>query len=258
MLLLADQAATYKGRPLLSAPRTDPYVRLSRIRLPPWMFDGKPLGRPRMKNFGFGQPVIGEFPSPPPCSLVSLAASFERAPPEFNHLASERRERRQVCRHGVIGEETPDHLLKPLSLLGYGIVSSPAQLRLDLAEFCPAAVTPGLPFELENAPAGFAADQCKAQEIEGLRLTETALFAVVHRVAAELDQPGLLRVERQRELRKPSPHHLEKPMRIGLALEPDHQIIRIARDDHGAGGFPPPAVGPKIEDIVQVNVGEQR
>src|SRR4051794_30847196 len=49
--------------------------------------------------------------------------------------ASERHERRQVCRHGVIGEETPDHLLKPLPLLGYRIVSSPAQFLLDLSEF---------------------------------------------------------------------------------------------------------------------------
>ena len=46
-------------------------------------------------------------------------------------------------------------------------------------------------------------------------------------------------------------------MRIGLALEPDHQIIRIARDNHGAGGLPPsPAGSPKIEDVVQVNVGK--
>jgi hypothetical protein len=28
--------------------RTKPYVRLSRIRLPPWVFDGEALIRPRM------------------------------------------------------------------------------------------------------------------------------------------------------------------------------------------------------------------
>src|SRR3954468_16831240 len=81
---------------------------------------------PRVQDFRFGQPGIGDFPYPLPCGLISLAASFERAPPDFNHMASERHERREVCRHGVVGEETPDHLLKPLPLLGYGIVSSPA------------------------------------------------------------------------------------------------------------------------------------
>ena len=46
-------------------------------------------------------------------------------------------------------------------------------------------------------------------------------------------------------------------MRIGLALESDHQIISITRDNHGASGLPPsPAGGPEIEDIVQVNVGK--
>jgi hypothetical protein len=97
-----------------------------RIRLPPWMFDGKPFGWPRVQDFGFGQPIISDFSCLLPCGLISLAASFERTPPDFNHTVSERHERRQVCRHGVIGEETSDHLLKPLPLLGYGIVSSPA------------------------------------------------------------------------------------------------------------------------------------
>src|ERR1700688_4045939 len=35
MCSFAEQFATYKGRGLLLAPRTDPYVQLSRIRLPP-------------------------------------------------------------------------------------------------------------------------------------------------------------------------------------------------------------------------------
>src|SRR3954462_10149254 len=89
-------------------------------------FDGKPFGWPRVKAFGFGQPIISDFSCLLPCGLISLAASFERTPPDLNHTVSERHERRQVCRHGVIGEETSDHLLKPLPLLGYGIVSSPA------------------------------------------------------------------------------------------------------------------------------------
>jgi len=132
------------------------------------MFDGKPFGWPRVQDFGFGQPGIGDFPYPLPCGLVSLATSFKRAPPDFRHTASECHERRQVCRHGVIGEETPDHLLKPLSLLRYGTVPSPVQLLPDFLELCTAAVAPGLPFELENPLAGSAADQREPQEVEGL------------------------------------------------------------------------------------------
>jgi hypothetical protein len=37
-------------------------------------------------------------------------------------------------------------------------VSSLAQLLLDFPKFRTAAVAPGLPFKLENSPAGFAAE----------------------------------------------------------------------------------------------------
>src|SRR5689334_5876719 len=151
------------------------------------MCAGHPFGWARLEDFRSGQPGMDELPDPLPCGLVSLAASFERAPPDCDQTASECHQRREVCRHGVVGEETPDHLLKPLPLLGYGIVSSPVQLLLDLSEFCLAAVAPGLPLELESPLASLAADQCKSQEMEGFRLTETALLAIVHRIAAEFD-----------------------------------------------------------------------
>jgi len=236
--------ATYKERPLLSAPRTDPYVQLARIRLPPSMFDGEPIFWPRMKDSGFGQPVVRDFPCPFQRGFVSLATLFKRMPPEFDHTASEHHEGQNICWHRVIGKEASDHLLQPLALLGYGVVSSPAQFLPDLFELCSHTVTPGLPFKLEDSPARFAADERKAQKGEGLRLAEATLLAVVHRIATELNQAGLLRVKRQRKLLKPLPHHCKKPMCIGLALETDHQIIRVARYDHGARGFAPTSKTP--------------
>src|SRR6202022_4941577 len=125
-------------------------------------------------DFRFGQPVIGDFPCPPPCGFVSLAASFKRSPPDFSHTASERHECRHVCRHGVIGEETPDHLLKPLPLLGYGIMSSPAQLLLDFLEPRTAAVAPGCRRKIEMSPGAQSRDDTPvgdgAEERAGLHL----------------------------------------------------------------------------------------
>jgi hypothetical protein len=41
-------------------------------------------------------------------------------------------------------------------------------------------------------------------------------------------------------------------------LKAYHDVIRIPQDDHIAFGFPPsPPLGPEIEDVVQVHVGEQ-
>ncbi len=48
-------------------------------------------------------------------------------------------------------------------------------------------------------------------------------------------------------------------MGIGLVLEADHDVIGVAQDDHVAGRLPPsPAVGPQVEDVMQVDVGKQR
>ena len=52
-----------------------------------------------------------------------------------------------------------------------------------------------LPLEQEVALTGFAADEGKAQEVEGLRFAEPALRASGRRVAAELDQAGLVRMQ---------------------------------------------------------------
>jgi hypothetical protein len=42
-------------------------------------------------------------------------------------------------------------------------------------------------------------------------------------------------------------------------LEADSQIIGVSHDDHVAGGFAPsPALGPDIEAVVQVDIGEER
>src|ERR1700683_3870502 len=66
--------ATYKGRPLLNAPRSDPYGRDSRIGLPPRVFDAEAVGRPRMEGLGRRQPFTRETFDPFPCRDVLLAS----------------------------------------------------------------------------------------------------------------------------------------------------------------------------------------
>ena len=47
----------------------------------------------------------------------------------------------------------------------------------------------------EFAVTGLAADKGEAQEVDGLRFAEPALLAIGRRMAAELDQAGLVRME---------------------------------------------------------------
>src|SRR5208283_4317701 len=106
---------------------------------------------------------------------------------------------------------------------------------------------------------GFVADEHEAQEREGLRFGEPALLAVLRREAAELNQAGLVRMKRQRELLQPVAHRLPEAASVALMLEADDDVVGIPDHDHVARGLAPsPALSPEIEDIVQVDVREQR
>ena len=79
-------------------------------------------------------------------------------------------------------------------------------------------------------------------------------------MAAELDQAGLVRMERSAANASNSlAHRIEEATSVVLVLEADHQIVGVAHDDHVAVGLPPsPALGPEVESIVQVDVGQER
>ena len=156
-----------------------------------------------------------------PRDAILLTAPPQRASPEADRVKPEGPECPKVRWHRVVGKKAGDDLPQPLPLLGdrLMLVHAPAQLPLDLLELCPHAVAPGPSLEKETALAGFAADEGKAEKIEGLRFAETTLSASGRRVAAELDQASLVRMQRQRKLLKPRLHRLEEPTRVGLVLE---------------------------------------
>jgi hypothetical protein len=103
---------------------------------------------------------------------------------------------------------------------------------------------------LEGAPSRFSADEGEAQESEGLRSADAALLAFGGRTAAELNQAGLARMERQRECPEPLTQCIEESTGVILMLEACYQIICVADDDHVAAGLlPSPAFGPPVEQI---------
>jgi sulfate permease, SulP family len=69
------------GHPLRGAPRTTPYERLSRIRRPPRVSDGKALVGPRMKDAGRREEGAGQRGHPVPSRAIPLATSTERTTP---------------------------------------------------------------------------------------------------------------------------------------------------------------------------------
>jgi hypothetical protein len=78
-------------------------------------------------------------------------------------------------------------------------------------------------------------------------------------MAAELDQAGLVRMERQGERLEPLTHRIEKVTSVLLVLEAGDQIVDVSHYDHVAPSLASsPALGPEVEDVVQVDVGEER
>src|ERR1043166_7562487 len=134
-----------------------------------------------------------------------------------------------------------------------------SHLLLDLLKLRPHAVPSGFPSDLEFPRSGLATGEGEAQEVEGLRLAEPLPLAALRRKTSELDQPGLLRMQRQRKLTQPLAHLLQKAPAIAIVLKSDDEVVGVAHDDHVASGRAlSPACGPEIERVVQVDVGEQR
>jgi hypothetical protein len=75
----------------------------------------------------------------------------------------------------------------------------------------------------------------------------------------ELDQPRLLRMQFQAELRQALPEFLQKSLRFRSALETHHQIVGIPDDnDIAPGHFLAPGFDPQVEYVMQVDVRKQR
>jgi hypothetical protein len=131
-------------------------------------------------------------------------------------------------------------------------VPTTLQLDVDLLQLRPHPLGNGdaLDREPPSSP-GPTTDVGQAQEVERLRSTRTPAASGPVRVAAELDQPGLVRVQFQPEPREPFAQLGQELVRILLGLETDDEVVRPPHDDHvTAPGPAPPPLDPQVEDVV--------
>jgi len=93
-------------------------MRLSRIRLPPRVFDGETLIGPRVLDARTRKPLSSHLRHVRPRLAVFLAATPKSAQPEIADIVVERHKRAEIGRHRVVGEVASDNLPKPGPLLG--------------------------------------------------------------------------------------------------------------------------------------------
>src|SRR6266487_7055805 len=173
--------------PLLTTPRTDPCEPDSGTRLPPWVIDGEALAGPGMEDKRFREPLVDQLLYSFPREAVPLAAPPEHAKPEMGDVVTEPCKCATIRRHRMIVEVACNDLLQPLSLFGNWLMHPLSQFLLNLLKLSLHAVPPGLPLDQEVTAPGFAADEGKPQEVEGLRFAKPTPFAVGRCEATELN-----------------------------------------------------------------------
>jgi hypothetical protein len=120
------------GKWVTPPPGTKPGVRNYRTGLPPWMFDGKSILRPGVKDLRLGEPSCHAPIKALPCVAVLLATAAQSAEPEPSYFPPEVGERTEVGRNPVIGKIATHDGLEPSSLLLDWSVRSPLQFVLDI------------------------------------------------------------------------------------------------------------------------------
>ena len=140
-----------------------------------------------------------------------------------SRLIAERPDRMAVAWRCVVREMSSHHARQPAALLGDGLLPASLELVPDLGKLGPHPLRDGDTLEQETSVPGLPADVREAQEIERLGLPGATLRSPLGRVASELDEPRLVGMQLQAELREPLAKLSEEPLRVSFVLEPGHE-----------------------------------
>jgi len=98
----------------------------------------------------------------------------------------------------------------------------------------------------------------EAEEVEVLGLALPPAAPIRDGPPPELDQPRLVRMQLQSKLRQTLTKVFLETASIRLVFEAEHEVVRVTHDDHVTARVPTtPLLGPQVEGVVQVDVGQQ-
>src|SRR3972149_273845 len=182
-----------------------------------------------MEDLGVWEPVPSQtadsFPSP---RAPFLAPPAKEAPPVALDLRVERVERAEVPRDRVVVKPPLDHGAKPSARLLDRRVHPSLQLHFDLLQLGPHALGNRFAFDGERALPRGSATMRETQEVERLRPPLPTVLSPFRRVAAKLDQSGLLGVKLEAELLETFPQRAEESLGITSVLESHDEIVGVA------------------------------
>jgi hypothetical protein len=212
----------------------------------------------RMKRAWDRKPAVKERVDTLPTGMRTITAMPESAPPHLTYPMPEHGESASVTRYGVVLIETQTHTSQPCSDLCEWLVHPKAQRLLKLLQLCSHPRISRFSPDYEQATWGLPTHMGKSQKRERLGFSLSSRAPVLGGEPPELQQPRFLRMEFQPESSQALLKLPQEALGVLAVLKTNHQIISVTDRYHlPAGDLPPPSLYPKIENVMQVHVGEQ-
>lgn len=212
-----------------------------------------------MTDVSLRQPAGNIARHPNPGQMAFLAAALKHSPPDPSECHAKVANRHCIHRYPVVMHVAKENRAHIGAHLRDGLVHAPTKLGLNLPKLGLPPRAHRLSKHRELPPARLSAAVRKSQEVEGLGLALASALPVFSRMSAELNQARLLGMKFQPKTSQPFPKLAQKPLSILSVFETNHKVI--GKPDHHP--IPPgfglaPLANPKVEHIMQVDVGQQR
>jgi hypothetical protein len=166
------------------------------------------------------QPPLNQPAHPLPGDVPCLTAPRERAVPEPADPEAEPSNGRAVHRHPVILDVPPNDRAQPCPHLWDRVVQATAELSFHLTQLGLPPLPDRLPHHREPPIPLLPADMREAEEVERFRLPLAGALPALGREGTEFQQPRLLRVQLQAELRESLAQLGQEPLSIRPVLKP--------------------------------------
>jgi hypothetical protein len=167
-----------------------------------------------------------------------LASSAQRSMPEVAHGETKVSQSMSVARNSEVSDMPTHHGLQPLANFRNRVMHTSPQLDLHLLQLSLHAFANRLPKHQKPSLLCLPADVLEAEKIEGLRLAQTKALSVRRRMASELEESRLFRVQFQLEFRHAFSEFFPELFGFRLELESSYGIgltLRHVIPKWGAG-----------------------
>src|SRR5215472_15558295 len=212
-----------------------------------------------MTNLSRRKPFRNVAPHATPRQVVTLAATAQHRPPQITHCLAKSAQRRAVHGHPVVAEVTHQDRAQIHSLFPYGRVHASPQLLFQGSQLGLPPLAHRLSQHREVPLPSFPAAMRKTQEVKRLRFAAATLSSILFRKTTKLDDPRFVSMQLEAKPREPLAQFRQKLLCFLTVLESGNEVIgKTHKDDVPVRLLLSPSLDPEVENIVEIDVRQQR